>query len=239
MKEITNSEAACRYSGHINLKEIGRAGQQAIQHARVLIAGAGGLGSPVALYLAAAGVGTIGIADADTVGLSNLQRQIIHGTPDLALPKAESASRAMTRINPFVTTVIHNTFINTDNCESIIGAYDVVADCTDRFATRLLVSDTCHRLGKSMVHAAVEHFRGQVFTQMPGSATFRDIFGDDQKIPDTGCALKGILNTVVGVAGSLQATEVLKVITGAGNLLVDRLLVFDALAMDFNLYDLR
>ncbi|MBD5346770.1 MAG: HesA/MoeB/ThiF family protein [Bacteroides sp.] len=239
---MKNSLAAAndeRYRGHINLCEIDLSGQKAITEARVLIAGAGGLGSPVALYLAAAGVGTIGIADADTVSLSNLQRQIMHGMPDVGLPKVESAARAMKRINPDVDVEIHNVFLSHDNAAAIIERYDVVADCTDRFATRLLVSDVCRELGKPMVHAAVERFRGQLFTQTPGSSTFRDIFGTEERQTDEcGCAATGILNTVVGVAGSLQATEVIKIIAGTGEVLVNRLLTFDTLTMSFDVFNL-
>lgn len=235
---MNNNPDKVRYSGHINLCEIDLPGQQALLRARVLIIGAGGLGSPVALYLAAAGVGTIGLADADTVSLSNLQRQIMHGTPDIGTPKIESADRAMKRINPGVVTELHNLFVTPENASGLISTYDVVADCTDRFGTRLLVSDTCRRLEVPMVHAAVERFSGQVFTQMPGTATFRDIFGDEPRVTETSCSINGILNTVVGIAGSIQATEIIKVITGAGDLLTNRLLTFDTIEMEFNTFSL-
>lgn len=238
MKNQIGAESRQRYAGHINLCEIDLPGQVAIRRARVLIIGAGGLGSPVALYLAAAGVGTIGIADGDTVSLSNLQRQIMHGTADVGLPKVESASRAMHRINPETVIELHRQYVTPGNAADLIGAYDVVADCTDRFETRLLVSDTCHELGKPMAHAAVARWGGQLFTQMPGLATFRDIFGSEPRRDECGCAVAGILNTVVGIAGSLQATEVIKVITGAGDTLAGRLLTFDALTMSFATFDL-
>lgn len=229
-----------RYMGHLNLCEIDLPGQKAISEARVLIIGAGGLGSPVALYLAAAGVGTIGICDADTVSLSNLQRQIMHGTPDIGTPKVESAVRAICRINPEVKVEPIAGFVTADNAAGLVGCYDVVADCTDRFATRLLVSDTCAATATPMVHAAVARFRGQVFTQMPGTATFRDIFGTEPQAEgdECGCARAGILNTVVGIAGTIQATEVIKVITRAGDLLADTLLTFDAITMTFERYDM-
>lgn len=226
-----------RYSGHINLCEIDLPGQEAIRSARILIIGLGGLGSPVALYLAAAGAGTLGLADADTVSLSNLQRQIIHTTADIGRPKIESAASSIKAVNPDVTVELLPGFITSGNAAAIIGRYDVVADCTDSFATRLLVSDTCRELAKPMVHAAVERFRGQVFTQMPSTASFRDIFGTEPRRDECGCAATGILNTVVGIAGSLQATEIIKVITGAGDLLTDRLLTFDTVTMDFNIFD--
>lgn len=230
-----------RYAGHLNLCEIDLSGQRKIEAARVLVIGAGGLGSPVALYLAAAGIGTIGICDADTVSLSNLQRQIMHGTPDIGLPKVESAARAMHRINPGVTVEAVSEFVTEENAAGLIGRYDIVADCTDRFETRLLVSDTCAALGKPMVHAAVARLRGQVFTQMPGSATFRDIFGSEPLTApdDCACARNGILNTVVGIAGTLQATEVIKAVTGAGDLLTDSLLTFNALTMTFERFSLK
>lgn len=239
MTEAGDRKDKSRYSGHINLCEIDLPGQKAIRSSRVLIIGAGGLGSPVALYLAAAGVGTIGVVDADTVSLSNLQRQIMHGTPDIGLPKAESAAHAMKRINPDVEVEIHQVFLTPENSARLIEPYDVIADCTDKFDTRLMISDQCRVSGKPMVHAAVERFRGQLFTQKPGTATFRDIFGDKPQVgEECGCAATGILNTVVGVAGSLQATEVIKVITGTGDLLTDRLLVFDTITMTFDIFTL-
>lgn len=228
-----------RYKGHLNLCEIDLSGQRAISSARVLIAGAGGLGSPVALYLAAAGVGTIGIADADTVSISNLQRQIMHGTADVGSRKTDSARRAMERINPAVRVVEHPMMIDTENIVTLLDGYDVVADCTDNFATRLLLSDTCARMGRPLAYAAVDRFSGQIFTQLPGHRTLRDIFGPESRdAADCGCARRGILNAAVGVAGSLQAAEVIKIITGAGDMLVDRLLTFDLITMDFNVFDL-
>lgn len=228
-----------RYMGHLNLCEIDLPGQQALAKARVLIIGAGGLGSPVALYLAAAGVGTIGVADADTVGMSNLQRQIMHGTPDIGRPKTESARRAMTRVNPDINVVTHCMMIDAANIEPLLSEYDVVADCCDNFPTRLLISDTCARLGKPLAYAAVDRFSGQLFTQLPGHRTMRDIFGADQRADsDCGCARRGILNAAVGVAGSLQAAEVIKIITRTGDTLADRLLTFDLVTMDFNVFSL-
>lgn len=229
-----------RYKGHLNLCEIDLPGQRALASARVLIAGAGGLGSPVALYLAAAGVGTIGIADADIVSLSNLQRQIMHGTPDVGSPKTKSARRAMERINPAVRVVEHCMMIDAGNITELLDGYDVVADCTDNFATRLLLSDTCARIGRPLAYAAVDRFSGQIFTQLPGHRTLRDIFGSELRADaaDCVCARRGILNAAVGVAGSLQAAEVIKIITGAGDPLVDRLLTFDLITMDLNVFDL-
>ena len=206
-----------RYKGHLNLCEIDLSGQMAISSARVLIAGAGGLGSPVALYLAAAGVGTIGIADADRVSLSNLQRQIMHGTVDVGSRKTDSACRAMKRINPSVRVVEHPMMIDAENIVTLLDA----------------------RMGRPLAYAAVDRFSGQLFTQLPGHRTLRDIFGPEPRdVADCGCARRGILNAAVGVAGSLQAAEVIKIITGAGDPLVDRLLTFDLITMDFSVFDL-
>lgn len=224
-----------RYRGHLSLCEIDLPGQEALRRGRVLIVGAGGLGSPVALYLAAAGVGTIGIVDADSVSLSNLQRQIMHGTPDLGRPKVVSAREAMERINPSVTVETHHCFLTLDNAADLIARYDIVADCTDNFTVRLLISDTCERLAKPYAYAAVSRFTGQLFTHLPGTATYRTIFNEADSAPEeTSCAINGILNTVVGVVGSLQATEVVKYLTRTGDLLTNRLLLFDAITMQFH-----
>lgn len=213
-------------------------GQMAICNARVLIVGAGGLGSPVSLYLSAAGVGHIGIMDADSVSLGNLQRQILFTTPDIGAPKAALASKAMSRINPEIEVETYGYFLTEENAESIISAYDIVADCTDNFPTRLLISDTCVKLGKPYVFASVSRFQGQLFTHIPGSADLRAIFGDSPSDDNAPCEITGILNSIVGVTGSLQATEVLKYITRTGDLLCDRLLIFDAITMQFSTFDI-
>ena len=224
-----------RYRGHLSLCEIDLPGQQCITNAHVLIVGAGGLGSPAALYLAAAGVGHITVIDPDTVSLSNLQRQIIHHTADLTRSKAESAREKMLAINPSIEVTAIAGQLTSENARELIGSHDLTLDCTDSLATRLLVSDACVEAGKAYVFGAVRRFQGQVFTHIPGTAHYRDIFGDlpsdDGDLP---CAIDGVLNTVVGVIGSLQATEALKLITGAGELLTDSLLTFDAITMTFN-----
>ncbi len=224
-----------RYKGHLSLPEVGPSGQQRLAATRVLVVGAGGLGSPVALYLGAAGVGTLGIADADTVSLSNLQRQIMHGTADIGTSKAESAKRAVTRINPGVDVRLHKQYLTPADARDIIGGYDIVMDCTDNMAARLVIDDTCRALGKPYVHGAVRRFGGQIFTRVPGSPGYRDIFAPDPDAPvdELPCAVDGVLNTVVGVIGTLQATEAVKWATGAGDLLTGRLLTFDALTMKF------
>lgn len=224
-----------RYRGHLSLCEIDLAGQKRIAGSRVLVVGAGGLGSPVALYLAAAGIGTIGIVDPDTVSLSNLQRQVMHGTPDIGTPKADSARRAMQRINPEVRVETHPVFLDPDNAPDIIGEYGMVVDCTDNMAARLVIDDTCRALGKPYVYGAVRRFGGQIFTHLPGTMGYRDIFSPDPSVPvdELPCAIDGVLNTVVGVLGTLQATEVVKWAAGTGDLLTDRLLTFDAITMRF------
>lgn len=227
-----------RYQGHLSLCEIDYPGQQAICGARVLIAGAGGLASPVALYLAAAGVGHIGIADADKVSLSNLQRQIMHADDSLGMPKVESAAAAMTRVNPEVKVHKYETFLTAGNSPAIFSEYDLVIDCTDNFDSRLLISDICVSLGKPFVFGGATRFQGQVFTHIPGSAAFRDIWGDCPPDYSEPCAISGILNSVVGVIGSLQATEAIKYLARTGDLLVNKLLVFDAITMRFTILDI-
>lgn len=235
-----NSDDATRYRGHLSLCEIDRPGQERISHARVLIIGAGGLGSPVALYLAAAGVGHITLLDPDTVSLSNLQRQIMHGTPDIGRPKALSARDAMTRINPSAEVEPIIAPLTPDNARELIGSHDVTVDCTDNLATRLLISDTCVDAGVPYVFGAVRRFEGQAFTHTPGTASYRDIFGGEpSEGGDTPCAVDGVLNTVVGIIGCIQATEVLKLLVGTGDPLTDRLLTFDAITMTFNTFRLR
>lgn len=224
-----------RYRGHLSLCEIDLTGQKRIAGSRVLVVGAGGLGSPVALYLAAAGIGTIGIVDPDTVSLSNLQRQVMHGTPDIGTPKADSARRAMQRINPEVRVETHPVFLDPDDAPDIIGEYGMVVDCTDNMAARLVIDDTCRALGRPYVYGAVRRFGGQIFTHLPGTMGYRDIFSPDPSVPvdELPCAIDGVLNTVVGVIGTLQATEVVKWAAGTGDLLTDRLLTFDAITMRF------
>lgn len=227
-----------RYSGHLSLCEIDRPGQQRLAASRVLIVGAGGLGSPVSLYLAAAGVGTIGLLDADTVSLSNLQRQIIHSTPDIGRLKVDSAAEKLRALNPEVTVVPRPFRLTADNAEGIFSTNDLVIDCTDNLPTRLLINDTCVKLGIPMVFGAVSRFSGQVFSHLPGTACYRCIFDPTSVSPDADlpCAVAGILNTVVGVIGSLQATEALKILLGTGDALVNRLLTFDAITMQFNTF---
>lgn len=237
---MSSEMAEGRYSGHLNLCEIDIPGQRRIREARVLIVGAGGLGSPVAMYLAAAGVGRITVVDPDTVSLSNLQRQIIHTTADIGRPKAVSAREKMVAINPEVTVVPLEMPLTEANAGELIGEHDVTMDCTDNLTTRLLISDTCVKVGKPYVFGAVRRLGGQVFTHTPGSAAYRDIF--DATEPEGGeepCSRAGVLNTVVGVIGTLQATEAVKLLAGTGDVLADRLLVFDAITMTFNTFEVK
>ena len=224
-----------RYERQWRLAGIGPEKQTEIRRARVLIVGAGGLGSPVALYLAAAGTGTIGVADDDAVALSNLQRQIIHDTLSLNVPKVESARRKMTALNPEVSVVTHRLRVDAANAAELFAAYDIVVDCTDNIAAKYMLADACTRIGKPLVYGTIVGYEGYVTTFVPGGATLRDLFGD---IPEPGQipspAVVGTFGPAVGVIGSLQAAEVLKWITGAGDLLTGRLLYADTRTMDFS-----
>jgi len=224
-----------RYSRQIVMKEIGVDGQEKLAEAKVLIIGAGGLGSPAALYLAAAGIGKIGIADSDIVGLSNLQRQLMHTTSDLGRPKVESAKETLQQINPDVSIQTYNEFISSDNIAGIIADYDFVLDCTDNFEAKFLINDACVIADKPFTHAGVTGFQGQLMTVIPHETScYRCIF---QAPPPEGavpsCAEAGIIGAAAGVVGSLQALEAIKYITGAGDLLTGKLLTFDALTMKF------
>ncbi len=227
-----------RYARHIVLAEVGGAGQQRFKAARVRIVGAGGLGAPAALYLAAAGIGTIGIVDDDVVSLSNLQRQILHATDRIGSPKVESANAMLAAINPQVTVVRHQTRLAGDNADGLISAYDVIADGSDNFATRFLVADRCAELRVPLVTAAVGRFDGSVTVLKPYEAenpSYRDLFpGPPPEGLLPACAEAGVLGALTGVVGSIQALEVLKLIAGIGEPLVGRLLLYDALAQRFD-----
>lgn len=224
-----------RYARHIILKDVGGAGQMALMQARVLVVGAGGLGSPLLSYLAAAGVGTIGIVDDDAVDLSNLQRQIIHATGDIGTGKAASAAASMAALNPDVNIIQHSSRLGAENAAEIIGAYDIVADGTDNFKTRHLVNDTCVALRKTLVSAALGPFEGQIATFKPhageGLPCYRCFLPEEppEDMQRT-CSDIGILGAVAGVVGTLQATEVLKEILGIGDSLAGKMLMYDALS---------
>ena len=231
-----------RYSRHILLGEVGGTGQARLKAARVLVIGAGGLGSPLVLYLAAAGVGTIGIVDDDRVELSNLQRQIAHTTAGIGTPKVESAATAATAINPTVRIEPYALRLAADNALALIGRYDIICDGTDNFATRFLVADACALARRTLVSAAVLRFEGQlsVFKPHAGSPCYRCLYGEappEGTVPT--CSEAGVLGAVTGVMGTLQATEVLKEILGIGESLAGKLLIWDALATRFRTVRLR
>jgi len=230
-----------RYSRHIILKGVGGKGQQKLLGGKVMIIGAGGLGSPIALYLAAAGVGTIGIADADLVELSNLQRQIAHQTKDIGVPKVLSAREKMEAMNPDVRVNTYHEWICAANIRNIIEGYDFIIDGTDNFAAKFLINDACVLACKPYSHGGILHFIGQALTYIPGeSPCYRCIFPTPppkDTIPT--CSQAGVLGVLPGVIGMIQATEALKYLLGMGELLASRLLIYDALAMTFRTVQLR
>ena len=219
-----------RYSRHILLPEIGGKGQKRIVEAKVLIVGAGGLGSPAALYLAAAGVGTLGIMDGDTVDLSNLHRQVIHGTPDLGTPKVRSAKEKIEAINPDVKVIPYEERLNAKNALSLFHQYDFVLDGTDNFPAKFLINDAAIFTNKPLIHGGILRFDGQAFTILPRkTACYRCVFKEPPPpgvVPS--CQEAGVLGVLAGVIGTIQATEVLKLILGIGDLLTDRILTYEA-----------
>ncbi|MEG6508414.1 molybdopterin-synthase adenylyltransferase MoeB [Methyloligella sp. 2.7D] len=240
---MLSDEEIQRYKRHLVLKEIGGQGQQQLKAARVLVIGAGGLGSPALTYLAAAGIGTLGIVDDDSVSLDNLQRQIIHGTEEVGKAKTESAAAAIARLNPNVATELHTTRLVPDNAMELIEAYDIVVDGSDNFATRYLVNDACFFAKRPLVFAALGSFDGHI-------TTFRAFETDAKGKPRPNyrclfpvppppgtvapCAEAGILGAVAGVMGTLLAVETIKELTGIGESLVGRLLLYDALSSRFS-----
>lgn len=223
-----------RYSRHLLLQECGMEGQARLRRGRVLVAGAGGLGSPVLMYLAAAGVGTIGIADGDVVDISNLQRQIIHSTAEVGMPKTESAARRIRAINPHVEVITYDRYLTPADAADIIGGYDFVVDGTDNFDAKMLINDVCVEAGKPFSHGGILRFEGHTFTWMPGAACYRCIFGDRPPADVVPPAREaGVFGVIPGMLGTIQAAEVLKFLTGTGELLTDRLLTFDARTMAF------
>ncbi len=228
-----------RYARHIVLQEIGGTGQARLIATRALVVGAGGLGAPLLQYLAAAGVGTLGVVDDDTVDLSNLQRQVIHRTGDIGTAKVESAARALNEINPEVRVIAHKERLDAASAARLIAGYDIVADGSDNFATRYLVNDTCYRLKKPLVAAAILRFDGQISTYKAfkgaGHPCLRCLFPvapSEDAVPS--CAQAGVLGALAGTLGALQATEVVKEVLGIGRSLSGRLLMYDALAGSFD-----
>lgn len=239
--ELNNDEIR-RYSRHLILPEVGLGGQKKICSASVLCIGAGGLGSPIAMYLAAAGIGKLGILDFDSVDFSNLQRQIVHGTEDVGRPKTQSAKETINRINPNVEVVIYNTRISSENALDIIRPYDIVVDGTDNFPTRYLTNDACVLLKKPNVYGSIFRFEGQasVFAPHLGGPCYRCLYPEPPPrgmVPS--CAEGGVLGVLPGIIGCIQATEILKLALGKGTSLVGRLLLFDALDMKFRELKLR
>ncbi len=229
-----SEEELQRYSRHILLQDVGIEGQEKIRQGKVLVVGAGGLGAPVSLYLAAAGVGTIGIVDGDTVDLSNLQRQVIHFTPDVGRDKVESAKEKIQLINPNVKVNTYKEFLMADNALDIIKDYDFIVDGTDNFPVKFLINDACVMAGKPFSHGGILRFEGQTFTHLPGTACYRCLFGAPPppgSVPS--CSQAGVLGAIAGMLGTIQAAETLKYLTGIGELLVNKLLTFDARNMNF------
>lgn len=228
-----------RYARHLILDEVGDEGQEKLLSSKVLVVGAGGLGAPLLMYLAAAGVGTLGIVDDDEVDLTNLQRQVVHVTDAVGQKKTDSAKATLAALNPGINVVLHDVRLNDENAVEILEGYDLVADGSDNFETRYLLNDQCYRLGIPLIAAAMLRFEGQLFTfrrndEAP-SACYRCIFPEappPEMVPR--CEEAGILGALAGVMGSLQTTEVLKELLNLGETLAGRMLIYDALATDFH-----
>ena len=232
-RSAVSDEQSTRYARHLTLPEVGPEGQRLLSEASILVVGAGGLGSPALLYLAAAGIGRIGVIDDDSVVLSNLQRQVLHGTAAIGEAKVTSAKRRLGDLNPEVAVEAHETRLVAGNALEVIGGYDIVIDGSDNFSTRYLISDTCEILGKPWVFGSIHRFEGQVTTfNLDGGPNYRDLF---PKAPPAelapNCAEAGVLGVLPGIVGSIQATEAIKIILGVGEALSGRLLVIDALGM--------
>ena len=236
-----SNEQIERYSRHIILKEVGGIGQTKLLESKVLLIGAGGLGSPIGVYLAAAGVGTLGIIDDDVVDLSNLQRQILHGTSDIGIPKTKSAEATIGEMNPDVKVIPHNERITSENAFRILEQYDLIIDGCDNFPTRYLINDACVMLGKPIVHGSIFQFEGQVTVIYPGKGPcYRCIFPEP---PPAGmapsCQEAGVFGVLPGIIGTIQAVEAIKVLLDIGETLIGTLLLFNALTMDFKRLKLR
>ena len=235
IKMAFSDEQAERYSRHLILKEVGITGQRKLLNSKVLIIGAGGLGAPAALYLAAAGIGTIGVADGDDVELSNLQRQIIHGYGDIGIPKVESARETINKMNGDVKVNTYHMFVTVDNIMDLVKEYDFIIDATDNFETKFLINDACVLAEKPFSHAGVVRFTGQLMTYVPKKGPcYRCIFDSPPpkgEVPT--CREAGVIGAVAGVIGSLQAMEAVKYILGVGELLTGYMLTYDALKTEF------
>lgn len=237
MMQLT-SEQRRRYNRHLILEGFGVEAQERLLQSRVLLVGAGGLGSPVALYLAAAGVGTIGIADGDSVSVTNLQRQVLHSTPDVGRPKVDVARERIAALNPDVKVETYEYYLSQTNALELIRPYDFVVDGTDNFATKYLVNDACVMLGKAFSMGGISRYSGQLMTHVPGSACYRCLFPEPPAKQDVEtCAMVGVLGSIAGMLGTIQATECIKYLAGVGSLLTNAILTFDALSMQWNRFD--
>ncbi len=237
---VLTPEMVERYSRHLIMPQVGSVGQRKIIEGRVLVVGAGGLGSPVALYLALAGIGTIGLVDFDVVDRSNLQRQILHQTADIDRPKVESARDTLLAHNPNIDVVLHEVPLTSDNAFEIISQYDIVVNGADNFATRYLVNDACYLLKKKLVDGSILMFDGQATTYLPGQGCYRCLYPAPPPpgmVPS--CAEAGVLGAMCATIGSIQATEVLKLVLEQGEPLVNRLLLYDALSLQFRTVKIR
>ena len=227
-----------RYNRHLILEGFGPEAQSKLLQAKVLLVGAGGLGSPVALYLAAAGVGTIGVVDGDTVSITNLQRQVLHSTPDVGRPKVAVAKERMQAINPDVQVETYECYLSEANAMELIEPYDFVIDGTDNFATKYLVNDACVMQGKAFSMGGISKYSGQLMTHVPGSACYRCLFPEPPAKQDVEtCAMVGVLGSIAGMLGTVQATECIKYLAGVGQLLTNSMLTFDALSMQWQRFD--
>ena len=233
--ELT-SEQRRRYNRHLILEGFGVEAQERLLQSRVLLVGAGGLGSPVALYLAAAGVGTIGIADGDVVSVTNLQRQVLHSTPDVGRPKVDVARERIMALNPDVKVETYPCFLSEDNAAELISNYDFVIDATDNFDTKYLINDVCVSLGKAFTMGGISEYRGQLMTCVPGSKNYRSLF-PEPPVSAKPCSEVGVLGSIAGMLGTVQATECIKYLAGVGQLLTNSMLTFDALTMQWNRFD--
>lgn len=235
-----SADEVMRYSRHIIMPQVGPVGQRKLRNSKVLVVGAGGLGSPVAIYMALAGVGTIGLVDFDVVDLSNLQRQLLHQTPDIDKPKVQSAVESLERANPHVQVNTYNAPITSENAMEIIANYDIVVNGADNFATRYLVNDASYLLDKTLVDGSILLFDGQATVYKPGSGCYRCLYPAPPPpglVPS--CAEAGVLGAITGIIGSIQATEVFKQVLDIGDPLIGRLLLVDALTMEFRVMKVR
>lgn len=238
MSSLTTEEEK-RYTRQLKLEEIGVPGQLKLKAGRVLVVGAGGLGSPVLYYLAAAGIGTLGVVESDTVDLSNLQRQILHHTGDLGREKSVSALEKLSRLNPEINIKTHATRLTAENAAQAAADYDIVVDCTDNFPTRFILNEVCVKTGRPLIHAGILGFFGQAMTILPGRGPCLRCLFRELPPPEAVPEAPGVLGAVAGTMGTIQAAEVIKILLGTGRLLVGRLLMYDALEASFREVQVR